>query len=155
MTLKEVCAYLRVRRLTVYRLIEKGYLPGFKIGGQWRFRKKDVLKYVRKKLFRYGRMAMPHLFFNPKVLEKYQQDTYNYYVHDEAFHGRVGAKEDYYFSKHPGVKIRPGQGFYEVRYYKIELEDGSEVIALPPDELERMPNKERDYWAIHRVSYKK
>jgi len=42
MTPKEAAKYLGLHLITVYRLIKKGELPGFKVGGQWRF-KKDVL----------------------------------------------------------------------------------------------------------------
>ena len=42
MTLKEVAKYLGVHEMTAYKLINKGKIPGFKLGGQWRF-KKDVL----------------------------------------------------------------------------------------------------------------
>jgi len=34
--------YLGLHLITIYRLIKKGELPSFKIGGQWRF-KKDLL----------------------------------------------------------------------------------------------------------------
>ena len=42
MTPKEAAKYLGLHYITIYRLVEKGKLPGFKLGGQWRF-KKDVL----------------------------------------------------------------------------------------------------------------
>jgi len=42
MTPKEAARYLGLHLVTIYRLIKKGQLPGFKIGGQWRF-KKDLL----------------------------------------------------------------------------------------------------------------
>ena len=42
MTPKEAAKYLGLHLITIYRLIKKGELPGFKIGGQWRF-KKDLL----------------------------------------------------------------------------------------------------------------
>ncbi|MBU2043888.1 MAG: helix-turn-helix domain-containing protein [Candidatus Omnitrophica bacterium] len=42
MTPKEAAKYLGLHPITVYRLIKKGQLPGFKLGGQWRF-KKDLL----------------------------------------------------------------------------------------------------------------
>ena len=42
MTPKEAAKYLGLHRITIYRLIKKCELPGFKIGGQWRF-KKDLL----------------------------------------------------------------------------------------------------------------
>ena len=34
---------LKVNSTTVYRLVRLGQLPGFKVGGQWRFNKKDVV----------------------------------------------------------------------------------------------------------------
>lgn len=42
MTPKEAAKYLGLHLITIYRLIKKGELPGFKVGGQWRF-KKDLL----------------------------------------------------------------------------------------------------------------
>jgi excisionase family DNA binding protein len=37
MTIGELAEYLRVHRSTLYRLLKKGELPGFKIGSDWRF----------------------------------------------------------------------------------------------------------------------
>jgi excisionase family DNA binding protein len=37
LTVNELSAYLRVHRSTIYRLLKKGQLPGFKIGSDWRF----------------------------------------------------------------------------------------------------------------------
>jgi excisionase family DNA binding protein len=42
MTPKDAAKYLSLHLITVYRLVKKGKLPGFKVGGQWRF-KKDLL----------------------------------------------------------------------------------------------------------------
>jgi excisionase family DNA binding protein len=36
-TVKELSAYLRVHPSTIYRLLKKGELPGFKLGSDWRF----------------------------------------------------------------------------------------------------------------------
>jgi excisionase family DNA binding protein len=36
-TVGELAEYLRVHRSTLYRLLKKGQLPGFKIGSDWRF----------------------------------------------------------------------------------------------------------------------
>jgi excisionase family DNA binding protein len=36
-TIGELAEYLRVHRSTLYRLLKKGELPGFKIGSDWRF----------------------------------------------------------------------------------------------------------------------
>ena len=42
MTLKEVAEYLKVAEKTAYRLVAEGKLPGFKVGGAWRFRRVDL-----------------------------------------------------------------------------------------------------------------
>jgi len=36
-TIGELAEYLRVCRSTLYRLLKKGQLPGFRIGSDWRF----------------------------------------------------------------------------------------------------------------------
>lgn len=42
MTVKEVSAYLRLARSTVYKLAQEGQLPGRKLGGAWRFSRKGI-----------------------------------------------------------------------------------------------------------------
>jgi excisionase family DNA binding protein len=37
LTVSELSNYLRVYRSTVYHLLKKGQLPGFRIGSDWRF----------------------------------------------------------------------------------------------------------------------
>lgn len=39
---REAAKYLGIHIITLYRLIKKGEIPAFKIGGQWRL-KKDLL----------------------------------------------------------------------------------------------------------------
>ncbi|MGL5369986.1 MAG: methylation-associated defense system helix-turn-helix domain-containing protein MAD1 [Plesiomonas shigelloides] len=46
LTLKEVAAYLRLAEKTAYRLASEGKLPGFKVGGSWRFKKDDLEKWI-------------------------------------------------------------------------------------------------------------
>lgn len=46
MTLKEVAEYLRVAEKTVYRLVGEGKLPGFKVGGAWRFKRSDIERWI-------------------------------------------------------------------------------------------------------------
>ncbi len=43
LTLKEVAEYLKLAEKTAYRLAAEGKLPGFKVGGSWRFRKDDIV----------------------------------------------------------------------------------------------------------------
>jgi|HubBroStandDraft_5_1064220.scaffolds.fasta_scaffold102085_2 excisionase family DNA binding protein len=42
MTPEEVAAYLRVHRITVYRLIDNGTLHAFKVGRSWRFNRSEI-----------------------------------------------------------------------------------------------------------------
>ena len=42
MTVREVANYLNVDEKTVYRLAQKGELPGFKVAGTWRFKREDI-----------------------------------------------------------------------------------------------------------------
>ena len=44
----EVMEYLRVGRTTLYRFINEGRLQGYKIGGKWVFKKRDVQNLVRE-----------------------------------------------------------------------------------------------------------
>jgi excisionase family DNA binding protein len=37
LTVEDLSDYLRVHRSTIYRLLKKGQLPGFKVGSDWRF----------------------------------------------------------------------------------------------------------------------
>ncbi|GGP66793.1 methylation-associated defense system helix-turn-helix domain-containing protein MAD1 [Shewanella saliphila] len=42
LTLKEVAIYLKLTDKTAYRLASEGKLPGFKVGGSWRFKREDL-----------------------------------------------------------------------------------------------------------------
>jgi excisionase family DNA binding protein len=42
LTLVELAKYLSVDKFTIYRLMTKKKLPGFKVGGQWRFKKEMI-----------------------------------------------------------------------------------------------------------------
>ena len=46
MTVKEVADYLRLAESTVYRLVKRGSLPGRKLGGNWRFSRKNLDKWL-------------------------------------------------------------------------------------------------------------
>ncbi len=47
LTLKEVAEYLKLAEKTAYRLVAEGKLPGFKVGGSWRFRKDEIEKLTK------------------------------------------------------------------------------------------------------------
>ena len=42
LTVKELSEYLKLNEKTAYRLAAKGEIPGFKVGGSWRFNKADI-----------------------------------------------------------------------------------------------------------------
>jgi len=42
MTVREVADYLKVKDRTIYRLVANREMPGFKVGGSWRFRKAEI-----------------------------------------------------------------------------------------------------------------
>lgn len=47
-TIKELALYLKLAEKTAYRLASDGMLPGFKVGGAWRFRKAEVDRWIRE-----------------------------------------------------------------------------------------------------------
>lgn len=42
MTVPEVAIYLKKGRSTIYRMAQSGELPGRKVGGTWRFKRKVI-----------------------------------------------------------------------------------------------------------------
>ncbi len=49
LTLKEVAAYLKLAEKTAYKLAAEGKLPGFKVGGSWRFKAEDIECWIEEK----------------------------------------------------------------------------------------------------------
>lgn len=47
-TIKEVAEYLKIKEKTAYALAAKGEIPGFKVGGSWRFDKNDIQQWIEK-----------------------------------------------------------------------------------------------------------
>ena len=58
MTVRDVAALLNVDEKTIYRLVTKGEIPGFKVLGSWRFQRHDLL------------MGLSHLGEYPKDHQK-------------------------------------------------------------------------------------
>lgn len=48
LTLKEVALYLKLTEKTAYRLAAEGKLPGFKVGGGWRFKREDIEAWIER-----------------------------------------------------------------------------------------------------------
>ena len=49
LTIKEVAEFLKLTEKTAYRLAADGKIPGFKVGGSWRFRRDEVEKMTKSK----------------------------------------------------------------------------------------------------------
>jgi len=50
LTIDEVAAYLKAGKRTVYRLAACGKLPAFKLGGTWRFRRRDLDEWIASRI---------------------------------------------------------------------------------------------------------
>jgi excisionase family DNA binding protein len=48
LTLEQVAEYLNVDKFTVYRLLNDKELPAFKVGNQWRFKRKMLENWLLK-----------------------------------------------------------------------------------------------------------
>ncbi len=48
MTVREVAEYLKVKERTIYRLVAKGGIPAFKVGGSWRFRRAEIDEWITR-----------------------------------------------------------------------------------------------------------
>lgn len=46
LTVKDVAALLNVDQKTIYRLAQKGEIPGFKVSGSWRFQRADMVTWI-------------------------------------------------------------------------------------------------------------
>jgi excisionase family DNA binding protein len=47
MTIDEVAMLLKLKLKTAYHLAAKGDIPGFKVGGSWRFRRSELDKWIK------------------------------------------------------------------------------------------------------------
>lgn len=50
LTLDEVSVYLKAGKKTVYRLAQQGSIPGFKLGGTWRFRRGELDRWIASQI---------------------------------------------------------------------------------------------------------
>ena len=47
LTLKEVAKYLKVNERTIYRMVADRKIPGFKVGGSWRFKLTEIEAWIK------------------------------------------------------------------------------------------------------------
>jgi excisionase family DNA binding protein len=154
MTLKEVAKYLRVHPQTIYRLVKEGRLPAFKAGGDFRFHRADIERYVTYKYTLFGRIKVSSVFYRNDVLKKYLDNLKKYYIIDEAFSGRLGLNELY--QKLKEGKISGKEEFVEIRYNKVRLNMAQPgephrwelVVVVPIKETQKIASipEEQIHW---------
>lgn len=54
LTIREVADYLRITEKTAYRLAGNEKLPGFKVGGSWRFRQSEIDAWIEAQRTQHG-----------------------------------------------------------------------------------------------------
>lgn len=50
LTIRDVAALLKIGEKTAYTMAQSGGLPGFKVRGQWRFRRTDLDAWIREQV---------------------------------------------------------------------------------------------------------
>ena len=46
MTIRDVALFLRMTEKSIYRYALDGAIPGFKVGGAWRFRRSEIKRWI-------------------------------------------------------------------------------------------------------------
>ena len=50
LTIREVADLLKINEKTAYKLVSAGKIPGFKVGGSWRFDRQEIARWIRRKV---------------------------------------------------------------------------------------------------------
>ena len=48
MSAKELAGYLKLNEITIYKCVNDGKIPGFKVGRQWRFDREKIDELIRE-----------------------------------------------------------------------------------------------------------
>jgi excisionase family DNA binding protein len=56
LTVREVAALLKINEKTAYKLAAKGELPGFRVGGSWRFDRGEIESWIRQESAKRGKV---------------------------------------------------------------------------------------------------
>ena len=48
LTIRELADYLKLTEKTAYKLVAEGKIPGFKVGGSWRFKQSVIEAWIQK-----------------------------------------------------------------------------------------------------------
>lgn len=54
LTMREVADLLKINEKTAYKLAAKGEIPGFKVGGSWRFDRAEIENWIKRKTEKQG-----------------------------------------------------------------------------------------------------
>jgi len=47
LTLEQIAEYLQMSTSSIYKMAQAGKIPAYKVGRQWRFRKKEIDRWVK------------------------------------------------------------------------------------------------------------
>jgi excisionase family DNA binding protein len=50
LTIREVADLLKINEKTAYKLASAGRIPGFKVGGSWRFQREEIGNWIKRKV---------------------------------------------------------------------------------------------------------
>jgi excisionase family DNA binding protein len=50
LTIREVAELLKINEKTAYKLAAEGKIPGFKVGGSWRFERQEIAAWMKRRL---------------------------------------------------------------------------------------------------------
>ncbi|MCB1499023.1 MAG: helix-turn-helix domain-containing protein [Bauldia sp.] len=50
LTIREVASFLKINEKTAYKLVSAGKIPGFKVGGSWRFERREIDSWIKRKV---------------------------------------------------------------------------------------------------------
>lgn len=50
LTIREVAEFLKINEKTAYKLAAEGKIPGFKVGGSWRFDREAIASWIKRKV---------------------------------------------------------------------------------------------------------
>jgi excisionase family DNA binding protein len=50
LTIRELADLLKINEKTAYKLAAGGKIPGFKVGGSWRFERQEIANWIKRKV---------------------------------------------------------------------------------------------------------
>jgi len=144
LTGRQVCQYLRICRKTLYRLVKRKRLIGYKTPRGWRFKWAEVIAYVRIKY--------PGRVFPGAMLIKYHQAPHKYRVTKEkrGLVGRLSPRPEYLKRLSPEKRAR--EYFKPIKYHRVRLEGNLLIIVVSHRHFDRLPKAEKTWWLRFEMS---